>query len=104
MAPDRLASLARNLHALLARVQRIIAAIGECPEAAELERGARVGTPEAIAAFLDRAGRSLQRFNARMASLAALEAVAPYFDKSWVGARRTAIERELSNLVALSEI
>jgi hypothetical protein len=46
----------------------------------------------------------LQRFDARTASLVALEAIAPYFEKSWVAARRTAIERELSNSAALSEI
>ena len=32
VAPARLATLANNLHTLLARVQRIVAAIDECPE------------------------------------------------------------------------
>jgi primosomal replication protein N'' len=104
MAPARLAALATNLHALLARVQRIVAVVREYPVAAELERAAGVGTPEAIAAFLDRAGRSLRRFEARMASLAALDAVASYFEGSWVVARRRAIERDQSNVAAISGI
>jgi primosomal replication protein N'' len=104
VTPARLAAFANDLHALLARVQRIVAAIDEYPEPAELERAARVGTPEAIGAFQDRVCRSLRRFDARMASLAALELIAPYFQESWVAARRTAIERDLSNSAALSEL
>jgi primosomal replication protein N'' len=104
VAPERLAALASNLYELLARVQRIVAVVDECAEGAELERAVRVGTPEAIAAFLDHVGRSLWRFDARMSSLVALEAVAPYFEEQWVAARRMAIEREGSNAAAVSGI
>ena len=102
--PARLAALANDLHTLLARVQRIVAAIDECPEPAQLERAARVGTPEAVATFLDRVRRSLRRFDASVASLAALEPAAPYFQETWVAARRTAIERGLSNSTAINEL
>ena len=104
VSPARLAALANDLHTLLARVQRIVAAIDECPEPVQLERAARVGTPEAITAFLDRVCRSLRRFDACMVSLSALEPVAPYFQETWVAARRTAIERGLSNSTALNEL
>jgi primosomal replication protein N'' len=104
VAPERLAALARNLRELLARVQHIVAAVDECPEGAELERAARVGTPEAFAAFLDRVSRSLRRFDTRMSSLAALDAIAPYFEEQWVAARRVAIERDGSNAAAVSRI
>jgi primosomal replication protein N'' len=104
VTPARLIVLADDLHALLAKVQLLVAAIDECPERAELERAARVGSPEAVAAFLDRAAHSLQRYDARKASLAALEAVAPYFTESWIAARRTVIETELSNVAANTEI
>jgi hypothetical protein len=102
--PARLATLANDLHAVLARVQRLVETIDECPESTELERAAKAGTPETIAAFLDRAGRSLCRFDARMASIAALDGAAPYFADSWVAARRTAIENEGSNAAALGMI
>jgi hypothetical protein len=104
VAPAGLILLANNLHVLLARVQRIAATINECPERDELEHSARTGNPEAIAGFLDRAGRSLRRFNAGMASLASLEAVASYFAETWIVARRMAIERETPNAVALTGI
>ena len=58
------------------------------PCASELERAAQAGTPEAIGRLSDRAVRSLQRFDARMASLGALDVVASYFDEAWVAARR----------------
>lgn len=102
--PARLATLAKDLHTLLARVQGLVRAIDECPEGAELELAAKAGTPEAIAAFLDRVGRSLLRFDVRMASLAALDAVAPYFVEAWVAACRAAIESEASNAAALGAI
>jgi len=104
VAPAGLTLLANNLHVLLAKVQRIVATIDECPERAELEHAARIGNPDSIAGFLDRAGRSLRRFNARMASLSALEAVASYFAESWIAARRMAIEREAPNAAALTGI
>jgi primosomal replication protein N'' len=103
-SPTRLAELARTLHLLLIRTQRLARAINECPEEPHLDQAVRVGGPEAIAAFLDRAGRSLRRFDSRMASLAALEAVAPYFEETWVAARRSAIESDYSNTAALGQI
>src|SRR5205823_2187409 len=54
--------------------------------------------------FLDRVCRSLRRFDACLASLAALEPVAPYFQETWVTARRTAIEKGLSNSTTLTEL
>jgi hypothetical protein len=103
-APARLAALARNLEVILSRVQALVAAIDQCPHASELERAALAGTPEAIAGFLDRAQRSLRRFDARNASLGALGVVAPYFDEAWVAARRSAIEAGSSNAAALAGI
>jgi primosomal replication protein N'' len=103
-APARLAALARNLELILSRVRALVAAIDQCPHASELERAALAGTPEAIACFLDRAQRSLRRFDARNASLGALGVVAPYFDEAWVAARRSAIEAGSSNAAALAEI
>ena len=64
---------------VLARTLRLVEAIDECPESIELERAAEAGTPEAIAAFLDRAGRSLRRFDVRIASVAALDGLMSYF-------------------------
>jgi hypothetical protein len=46
----------------------------------------------------------LRRFDTRMGSLAALDAIAPYFDEQWVAACRVTIEREGSNASALSRI
>jgi primosomal replication protein N'' len=102
--PARLAALAMDIHSLLARAQRLVEAIDECPEGAELERAAEAGMPEAIAEFLDRTARSLHRFDARMASIAALDVAAPYFKEPWVEARRTVIESERSNAAALGAI
>lgn len=102
--PESLAALANNIHNLLARVQGIVGAIDECSEATELERSAKTGTPEAIAGFLDRAQRSLRRFDARMASIAALDAAASYFNEQWIDARRTSIQNERSNAAALGGI
>jgi primosomal replication protein N'' len=104
MAPARLAGLAKNLDLLLSSVQGLVAAIDDCPHAVDLERAALAGTPEAIAGFLDRAKRSLRRFDARMVSLGALGAVAPYFDEAWLVARRSAIEAGSSNAAALAGI
>src|SRR5262249_7444683 len=67
IAPARLSALARDLHAVLERIQHIVEAINKCPEATELERAASIGTPEAIMEFLDRVSRSLRSFDARMA-------------------------------------
>jgi hypothetical protein len=100
----RLAILATDLHALLARVQTLVQVSDGCPEAVELERALKVGSPEAIVTFLDRLGRSLRRHDSRMASLAALESVGSYFEEKWVTARRSAIENEGSNGTALGAI
>jgi hypothetical protein len=102
--PSRLAKLAKDIHNLLARAQHLVEAIDECPETAELEGAAETGTTDAIVAFLDRVLRSLERFDARMASIAGLHAVAPYFQDSWVSARAASIEAEASNTAALGTI
>ena len=104
LPPARLATLAKDLHGLLARALQLLEAIDECPELVELERAAEAGTPEVVAAFLERAGRSLRRFDARIASFAALDGVMPYFVDTWVAARRKAIENEASNTAALGVI
>lgn len=102
--PARLAKLAMDLHALLTKVQHLVQISDECPEAVELERAIRVGSPEAITAFLERLERSLRRFDARMASLVAIGAVEPYFEETWIAVRRSSIETEGSNAAALSVI
>jgi primosomal replication protein N'' len=102
--PTRLATLATNLHAFLTRVQYLVEVSKECPEAVELERALKAGSPEAIAAFMDRLACSLRRHDSRFASVAALEGAAPYFDDTWVAARRSAIEKEESNTAALGAI
>jgi primosomal replication protein N'' len=102
--PSHLATLAKEIHNLLARVHHLVDAIDKCPEASKLEGAAQTGTQNEIAAFLDRVERSLRRFDARMASAAALPAVAQYFQDSWISARATAIEAEGSNTAALGMI
>jgi primosomal replication protein N'' len=102
--PARLGTLATNLHAFLARVQYLLEVSKECPEAVDLERALKAECPEAIAAFMDRLARSLRRHDSRFASVAALEGAAPYFDFTWVAARRSAIEKAESNTAALGAI
>ena len=102
--PARMATLAKDIHNLFANVQRLVEAIDECPQNAELERAVETGTSEAIGTFLERVSRSLRRFDARKVSSVALDAAAPYFEEPWVSARRNCIESEKSNAVALSAI
>jgi len=104
MPPARTAALAKDIHNLLARVQRLVEAIDEFPHGAEFERAVEAGTPQAIGAFLDRVLRSLRRFDARTASIAALDAAAPYFEELWVMACRNSIESEKSNAMAIGLI
>ena len=104
LPPARLSALAKDLHTILARIQRLVSLIDECPEISELELATAVGTPEAINAFVDRVAHSIRRFDARIASIAALDTAAPYFTESWVAIRRTAIEYEASNTAALGTI
>jgi primosomal replication protein N'' len=104
VSPAQLAGLAKNLHTLLAKILQLVDAIDECPESIELERAAEAGAHKMIAAFLDRAKHSLRRFDVRIASFAALDALTSYFVETWLGARRNAVENERSNAAAIRTI
>jgi primosomal replication protein N'' len=62
------------------------------------------GAMEGLDRFFDRAGRSVQRHDARAASRHALENLKPYLDEQWIGLRRSAIDNGLSNGAAITLI
>ncbi|MCC6776085.1 MAG: DUF4011 domain-containing protein [Hyphomicrobiales bacterium] len=103
-APAHLAGFASNLRAVFSKMGELAAAIDECPFADELELSVRSGALEAIEAFFTRVERSLARFNARKASLAKFDSVAPYFDAQWLEPCRAAVKRGASNGSALEQI
>jgi hypothetical protein len=104
LTPSQLAGFASNLRAILSRIGELVAAIDDCPCADELELAAQAGTPDAMETFFGRVEHSLARFDARIASLGHLDAVAPYFDSQWIQRRRAAVTREASNASALGPI
>jgi primosomal replication protein N'' len=104
LPPARLATLADSLHNLLTKTQNLVTAIDECPIAVELEDAVKTGTLEAVIAVLDRLKHSLSRFDARAASLAALDGLIPYFLDTWIADRRTNISNDGSNAAARDAI
>src|SRR5262249_17829532 len=104
LAPSKLATLATNAYAVTSRVGTLAAIVTEYPRVEELEEAVRVGTSEAINAYLDRARRSLQRCRARQTSRIALDSLSPYFDEGWISARSAEIDADQSTASVLSAI
>lgn len=90
-APDTLAELASNLHAVLSRVGDVSEVINQFPDRGRLESTAMAGNSAAFASFFDRVERSIRRCEARIASLTALEALGPFIEEAWLEARRAQI-------------
>jgi primosomal replication protein N'' len=104
LPPAPLAALAGNLHSIVTRVHGLVSLIDGCPQKAELDQAAMTGAMEGLDRFFDRADRSLQRHDARAASLQSLERLQPYLDELWLGQRRSAIHGGRSNGTAIGLI
>lgn len=104
LPPARLSALAKDIQGLLAKIADIVDSLDACPAASELERAANTGRPDAISGFLRRARSSLRRYDAKTASLSALDAASGYFQTDWMAARRAAIESEASDEAALAAV
>ncbi len=104
LPPEPLAVLAGNLHSIVTRVHGFVTIIDDCPQRAELDKAAMSGAMEGLDRFFDRADRSLQRHDARAASLHALENLKPYLDEPWIVLRRSAIDSGRSNGTAITLI
>jgi hypothetical protein len=104
LAPSRLVELASNLRAILLRIKQLVSVIDDCPCGSELERAVQAGSAEAMEGFFERVERSIERFDARTASLARLDALSPYFEVQWLEKRHAAIRTDATNAPALQQI
>src|SRR5205085_3350462 len=102
LAPTAIAGLATNIHSIFSRAADMIESIDACPVLADAEEAVRSGSPESLEEFCDTAAYSVKRAEGRENSHGALRGLAPYMDEVWITARWAAIDRDETNVDAIT--
>jgi len=97
---EQASALQLQLGAVKARAQRVAAH----PEPDAVRQALAEATAEAFESFLTTSEEGFERWEARGLSLAALEALDPWFDGAWLRGRRAAIVADESNGAAVASV